>query len=77
MTQDQENHLAEIKRSFSEAVDKKYRAGQKEHGGNLWRKKHLVDMLIEEAIDSYVYAITLKDQLKDMEIGDLDETSSG
>lgn len=61
MTPKQETHLEFIKTQFTSDVDKKYRKGQAEHGGNLWDKNtHLLDMAIEEALDLYVYLITLK-----------------
>ncbi len=64
MTKKQEEHLARIKKEFIENVDSKYRIGQIDHGGNLWRKKGMLDMAIEEVIDLYVYLITLKEQQK-------------
>jgi hypothetical protein len=75
MTPKQEKHLEEIQRSFSRDVKAKYELGQKEHGGDLWTKKHIIDFLIEEAIDSYVYAITLKKQIEDsgVELGEKEE----
>jgi len=46
-------------------VDSKYRAGQAEHGGNLFDMitVELVDNAILEAIDQVVYLITLRDKL--------------
>ena len=65
MTPDQEEHLAEIKRTFTNLVDQKYRKGQAEHGGNLFDVDtvRLIDMAIEEAIDQVVYLITIRNQL--------------
>lgn len=63
MTPNQEEHLARIKAKFLADVDKKYRAGQKEHGGNLYEKKGMLDMAIEEVTDLAVYLYTLKEQL--------------
>jgi|TARA_R110002051_G_scaffold305675_1_gene375795 hypothetical protein len=63
MTLDQENHLAEIQQSISKRVNEKYRAGQSEHGGDLWERVPLVEDLIEEALDQMTYALTLKSQL--------------
>ena len=64
MTPDQESHLASIIKRFAEACDKKYRAGQAEHGGDLWElsAEALVDNAIDEAIDQVVYLLTLKDR---------------
>jgi hypothetical protein len=46
-------------------VDTKYRAGQAEHGGDLFRQTavELCDAAILEAIDQVVYLFTLRDQL--------------
>lgn len=65
MTQDQERHLNIIKEQFELKVDKKYRAGQSEHGGDLWTMDllKLVDNSIDEAIDQFVYLTTLREQL--------------
>lgn len=62
MTPQQEAHLQQVKEMFSLAVDLKYRNGEKEHGGNLWEKGDLLDNAIDEAIDLFVYLITLKTQ---------------
>ena len=63
MEEQHQAHLDSIIVDFSELVTKKYTAGQKEHGGNLWQKEGLIDMAIDEAIDQVVYLLTLKDQL--------------
>lgn len=63
MTQEQEQHLQSIKDWFTTEVDKKYRAGQKEHGGDLWLKSGIIDMAIEEVLDMAVYLTTLKSQI--------------
>ena len=63
MTNEQEEHLIRIKTDFVTLVDKKYRAGQKEHGGDLWLKTGMIDMAIDEAIDQVTYLLTLKEQL--------------
>ena len=57
MTPEQERHLQMIKDEFVKRVDAKYRAGQKEHGGDLWNKDSLAEAL-PEAIDLFVYIIT-------------------
>ena len=38
MTPSQEAHLARVQERFSQLLDAKYRAGQAENGGYLWRK---------------------------------------
>ena len=63
MTLAQEDHLNGIIRSISGQVDRKYRAGQEEHGGDLWERVPLVEDMIEESIDQVTYALTLKSQL--------------
>jgi hypothetical protein len=62
MTPEQENHLERVKSEFLEAVDTKYRAGQREHGGDLWRKPGVLEMLMDECVDFWVYAQVLKEQ---------------
>lgn len=63
MKQSQEDHLFDIIDKFSVMVDKKYRKGQREHGGDLWLKAGLINFAIEEALDQVVYLLTLKSQL--------------
>lgn len=65
MTPEQEQHLKRIKASFATKVEAKYRAGQKEHGGDLMYNNALtlVDMAISEAIDQVVYLETIKEVL--------------
>ena len=64
MTTKQTKHLAKIVQSFAVDCSKKYERGAEEHGGNLWDKKGLVDMALEEVIDLYVYLKTLQTQIK-------------
>jgi hypothetical protein len=62
MTKQQEAHLAKIKANFQDEVDAKYRKGQKEHGGDLFRL-NIADLLREikqEIVDLYVYADSLE-----------------
>lgn len=63
---EQEEHLLEIKRSFVKLVDDKYRKGQEEHGGNLFdlTSLELINAAIEEAIDQFVYLLTLKEKIR-------------
>jgi hypothetical protein len=63
MTPEQEAHLKRIKTNFTSKVDLKYRAGQKEHGGDLIHNNALalIDMTISEAIDQVVYLETLRE----------------
>jgi hypothetical protein len=71
MTEDQEVHLQKIKSWFVNNVDKKYRAGQKEHGGNLWLKADIIDMALDEVLDIAVYLVTLKAQLAKTNLDEL------
>ena len=75
MTPEQEEHLADIKETFDKMVDSKYREGQREHGGDIWKKKFLVDMAIQEAIDQVVYLLCLKQQIEasGIELGTITE----
>lgn len=67
MKYEQEQHLNEIIKSFMYEVAVKYRKGQKEHGGNLtdMSMEDLIDNVIAEAIDLYVYAFTLRTQIRE------------
>lgn len=69
MTMPQELHLKGLKDSFLAEFDKKYRKGQKEHGGNLFEVPpiELIRALKEEALDLWAYACTLEDQLIEAE----------
>lgn len=63
MTPEQEQHLKRIKYNFNLKVDIKYRAGQKEHGGDLMHNNALtlLNFAIAEAIDQVVYLETLRE----------------
>lgn len=65
MTNDQERHLADIQKEFIRMVEIKYRRGAEEHGGDLqdMTEGGLLDSAIEEAIDLFVYLITLRGNL--------------
>ena len=65
MTEEQKNHIETIIAYFIAKSSDKYSRGQIEHGGNLWEKKGIIDMAIEEAIDQVIYLVTLKQQLED------------
>lgn len=64
MTGQHEEHLAAIKQGFVERVDKRYRSGNAEHGGFILDKPDLIDEAIEEVIDTYVYLVSLKEQIR-------------
>jgi len=63
MSNEQEAHLKRIKSNFVSKVDKKYREGQKEHGGDLMHNNALalIDKAIDEAVDQVVYLETLRE----------------
>ena len=65
MTDSQEQNLKIIKLKFAALVEKKYRMGDQEHGGNLLDEPELtlLDSAIDEAIDQVVYLITLRRKL--------------
>src|SRR6267142_7052855 len=60
MNEQQEKHLADIKATFNQIVDSKYRKGQAEHGGDLWQLTgvQLIDCAIDEAVDQVTYLLT-------------------
>jgi hypothetical protein len=59
-----ERHLRRVKRRILARLDRKYRAGQREHGGHLWAKRGLIDDALDEVIDLVVYLESLKEQLQ-------------
>lgn len=75
MTPEQLTHITKIIHNFTSLATAKYQKGQEEHGGDLWKKKGLIDQAIDEAIDQIVYLLTIKQQLqaKGIELGELDE----
>ena len=65
MTPEQEQHLARLKSRLTTLLDAKYRLGQREHGGNLWRKKILPEVLAE-TVDFVSYVLTLEEQVEEI-----------
>ncbi len=63
-----EQHLKRIVSEFSLDLEAKYRAGQEEHGGDLWTKPGMLSHAIEEVLDMVVYLYTLRDQLRARDI---------
>ena len=72
LTDPQREHIEGIIIGFAHMAYKKYAAGQAEHGGNLWKKKIVMDEVLNEAVDAFIYADTLKQQIqeKKIELGD-------
>ena len=62
VTSEHEKHLAGILRDLTKDLDAKYRKGQEEHGGALWRRPVWKDAW-DEILDLAVYMHTLKMQL--------------
>lgn len=62
-----QDHADKLGNEVRQRLIAKYLKGQKEHGGELWRKRGIIDMAIEEAIDQAVYLLTLKEQLNELE----------
>jgi hypothetical protein len=62
MTKDREIHLERVQAIFKNRLDKKYRAGSKQHKEKLWEKADLLDEAIDEVIDLAVYLISEQDR---------------
>lgn len=61
-----EEHLRRVKRRVAGRMDRKYRAGQREHGGKLSEKPAaaLIEEALNEVIDLAVYLETLWEKLE-------------
>lgn len=62
MSEEHELHLAALKETFLKDFDKKYRAGQAQHGGALWLRPCWSDAM-QEAVDLVAYLYTHRIQL--------------
>jgi len=62
MSEEHEKHLAMILADLGRDVSKKYRKGQEEHGGALWRRPVWKDAW-DEILDLSVYMHTMRLQL--------------
>lgn len=62
MTDAHEAHLARIKAKLTADIDAKYRAGQEEHGGEIWMKPGMLEHAYAEVLDLAVYILTLMEQ---------------
>ncbi len=60
-----ERHLNQILNESVARISRKYRDGQRRHGGDLYRKSAccLVEEAINEAVDQLVYLLTLRQKL--------------
>ena len=65
MNPNKEEYLLKIINQIIVLSNKKYRAGDKEHGGDLrdLTVEQLVDNMIDEAIDHLIFLLTLKYKL--------------
>jgi hypothetical protein len=63
MTPEQQQHLDTLCAQIVSGVSEKYEAGQREHGGDLWKKRGMLRAAIDEANDLQVYLRTLLQQL--------------
>jgi len=62
MTPSQQYHLDGVLLYINDKITAKYTAGAKQHGGNLWEKR-LIGEVLDEVADLVVYVTTLKNQL--------------
>jgi hypothetical protein len=63
MTPEQEQNLAESNSAFLKLSDEKYRAGQAEHGSNLWEVPRLLVEAKKEVVDMWHYLHNLEIQI--------------
>jgi hypothetical protein len=68
MTKKQNEHLAENLAATVSLMTKKYKAGQKEHSGNLWEKPGMLRNAENEVADLNNYLPTLRKQLNDVRL---------
>lgn len=70
-----QDHINQIVKEFRQEAKRKYMKGVEEHGGHLWKKKGLIDMAIEEAVDQVIYLLTLKKQIEEsgVKLGEKEE----
>ena len=61
-TRTPERHIDKVTVDFSTECREKYENGQKEHGGELWRKP-VAGMIGEEIVDQWVYYHVLREQI--------------
>ena len=66
MTPAHEKHLEQIKLASCDLLDRKYRAGQKAHGGSLWNMPaaRQVENAVEEATDQLTYLLSLRQNMR-------------
>jgi len=62
-------YLTKILEQFILEASEKFEKGCNEHGGKIWLKRGLIKEMKQEAIDLYIYATALEDQLKGIKLG--------
>jgi hypothetical protein len=68
VTKGQRAHVGRVLDAHTEIIRSKYRAGQKEHGGNCWEKPGMLAHAMDEAADLPVYLHTLWEQIQKIAI---------
>lgn len=63
LTSEQQRHIEGIILRFAERAYAKYARGQREHGGDLWRRP-VVQEILDESVDLIIYAYTLDMQVR-------------
>jgi hypothetical protein len=63
VTNGQRLHLGRVLDAQTALMQHKYKAGQKEHGGNCWEKPGMLAHAMDEAADLPVYLHTLAEQM--------------
>ena len=66
MTGDQRDHIARVLRAHNGLTQRKYEAGQVEHGGNCWQKPGMLAHALDEHADLTVYLQTTIEQLSEV-----------
>lgn len=69
MSEDNERHLEDVQDGIVADLDRKYRAGQVEHGGKIWLKPAMMKHLRDEIVDLVVYQDVTRQQLEGMLTG--------
>lgn len=62
MNKKQNKHINDLINLASSLMKSKYENGVKEHEGNLWESKNILDEAINEALDLLIYLLTIKYQ---------------
>lgn len=68
MTEEQEKHLERVQQQSVKAIDSKYRRGQAEHGGDLFRMpiEELLQNALDENTDQRVYILTAMERMEEL-----------